>query len=757
MASESATSQVIGKPIDRTDGRQKVTGQALYAADFPARNIAYAVAFQSTIASGRVKSIDSAEARRQPGVLAVITHENAPALHRVSMDHTLGKPGQTFLPLQGDEIHYAGQYLGMVVAETITQALHAAALVKVDYEPQTPVVHMEEALDRSFTPKKMGRGAKTTSNRGEPDNALAGAAVKIDQTYTTPIENHNPMELSATIASWEGNRLTLHDATQWVFGVRSVVSTWLGIPGDQVRVIDPFVGGGFGCKGSMWPHIVLSAIAARQVNRPVKLVLTRSQMFTCVGYRPRTIQRVALGADAQGKLISVIHECTSQTSSWKDEWVEAATEQSRMLYSCPNVRTNQKLAPVNANTPTQMRAPGHATGTFALEVAMDELAYAAGIDPLELRLRNYAERDENEQKPFSSKALRDCYRQASERFGWRSRNPQPGSMRDGNWLVGWGMATATYPTNQMEASAKVRILADGRVVVSTAAHDLGTGAYTILAQIAADTLDVPIENVKVELADTVLPEAPGAGGSQTTASVGSAVNAACQKALSALKERASADPASPLSGKEAKTITVNDGRIFLKDSPSSGESIADLLRRNGGRPIEGKSDVSPPAKPNAEDEDAGAAQNVEQFSKHAWGAQFAEVRIDPQLGHIRVARWVGAFAGGRILNAKTAHSQIMGGIVWGISMALLEHTVYDPNRAKVVNDNLADYMVPVNADIPPIDCFFVEERDEHVNPIGVKGIGELGITGAAAAIANAVYHATGKRLRDLPITLDRLI
>lgn len=760
MPSETAqktTSQIIGKPLDRADGRQKVTGQALYAADFRTRDVAFAVAFQSTIANGRIKSIDSTQARRQPGILAVITHENAPRLHRVSMDHTPGKPGQTFLPLQGDEIHYAGQYVGLVVAETISQALHAAGLVKVDYESHEPVVHLEDALGESFVPRKMGRSDKPTSDRGDPDKALADAAIRIDQTYTTPIENHNPMELSATIASWAGDRLTLHDATQWVYGVRSVVSTWLGLPSDQVRVIDPFVGGGFGCKGSMWPHIVLSAIAARQVNRPVKLVLTRSQMFTCIGYRPKTIQRVALGADGQGKLSTILHECTSQTSRWKDEWVETATKQSRMLYSCPNVRTVQKLAPVNANTPTQMRAPGHATGTFALEVAMDELAYATGVDPVELRLRNYAERDEDEKKPFSSKGLRECYRQAAERFGWQSRNPAPGSMRDGDWLIGWGMATATYPTNQQEASAKVRILADGRVVVGTAAHDLGTGTYTILAQIAADTLGVPVDKVKVELADTVLPQAPVAGGSQTAASAGSAVKAASGKALSALKERATADSASPVAGKEAKAVAVENGRIFLKANPSTGESIADLLRRNGGRPVEGKSDVSPAAKPNAQEEDAGATQNVEQYSKHAWGAQFVEVRIDPQLGHIRVARWVGAFAAGRILNPKTARSQIMGGIVWGISMALFEHTVYDPNRAKVVNDNLADYLVPVNADIPPIDCFFVEEKDEHVNPIGVKGIGELGNTGSAAAVANAVYHATGKRLRDLPITLDRLI
>jgi xanthine dehydrogenase YagR molybdenum-binding subunit len=751
------SSQVVGKPLDRVDGRQKVTGRALYASDFPVQNPAYAVAFQSTIARGKVLSIDASEAQRHPGVIAVITHENAPKLYRVSMDHITGKPGQTFLPLQGNQIHYAGQYLGLVVAETITAALHAASLVKVTYAQEKPVVRLEDALDDTFVPKKMGRGDKPAKERGQPDQALATAAVKIDQTYTTPIENHNPMEMSATTASWDAgsDRLTLYDASQWVYGSRAVVATWLGLPNDQVRVIDPYVGGGFGCKGSIWPHVGLAAIAARHVKRPVKLILTRSQMFTCVGYRPKTIQRIALGAGADGKLTSIIHETTSQTSMWRDEWVETSTRQTRMLYSCPNVRTTQKLAPVNANTPTQMRAPGHATGTFALEVAMDELAYATGIDPVELRLRNYAERDEDEDKPFSSKALRECYTKGAERFGWASRNPKPRATSDGDWLIGWGMGTATYPTNQVEAQVRVRLLADGRAIVSTASHDLGTGAYTILTQIAADELGLPPDRVKVELGDTALPEGPGAGGSQTSASTGSAVKRACTQTLQKLKERATADEASPLKGRSAPEMAVAEGRIFLKDNPATGETIADLLRRNGSRPLEGRSDVSPPVAHQTED--TSPAQPREQFSKHAWGAAFADVRVNQKLGEVRVERVVGAYAGGRILNPKTARSQIIGGIVWGIGMALREQTIYDPIHAKVVNDNLAEYLVPVNADVHKIDVLFVDEPDEHVNDIGAKGIGELGNTGIAAAIANAVYHATGKRLRDVPITLDQLL
>jgi xanthine dehydrogenase YagR molybdenum-binding subunit len=744
-----STQEFIGKPVNRVDGRRKVTGHARYAADFPVPNLAYAVGVQSPIAKGRITSIDGAKALAEPGVLGLLTHQNSPPLAQVTMEHQVGKPGQTFIPLQSDDVAYAGQYVAVIVADSVAAAEHAAALVKVSYEEQPAVIHMEHALGSSFEPKKMGRGDPAASDRGKPDEALASAAVKIDQTYTTPIENHNPMELSATIAAWDGDRLTLYDATQWVYGVRAVIASFLGSDQKNIRVIDPFVGGGFGCKGSIWPHEVLAALAAQHVGRPVKFVLTRSQMFTCIGYRPRTIQRVALGADAKGKLTATIHECTSQTSSWRDEWVETATRLTRMLYSCANVRTIQKLAAVNANTPTQMRAPGHATGTFALEVAMDELAAAVNVDPVELRLLNYAEMDEDQKIPFSSKALRECYRQGAERFGWSKRNPKPGSMRDGKTLIGWGMGTATYPTNRQPSGAKVRLSTDGRVVVSCAAHDLGTGTYTTLTQIAAETLGVPMKDVSVELADTVLPQAPVAGGSQTSASVGPAVKTACEHLIEALKDKAIADHASPLFNAGKEQIAVADGRIFHAQNPGSGEALADLLRRNDGKPVEGSTEA-PPQK-------SSEKKPKPDFSKHAWGAQFVEVRIDPRLGEIRIGRAIGAFAAGQILNAKTARSQLMGGMVWGISAALMERTVYDPDRGKVVNDNLADYLVPVNADIPPIDVLFVEEKDEHVNSLGVKGIGELGITGIEAAIANAVFHATGKRLRDLPITLEQLL
>jgi xanthine dehydrogenase YagR molybdenum-binding subunit len=749
--------KVVGTPIDRVDGRAKVTGQARYAADFPSTNLAYAVAFQSSIARGRVQSIDAAVARRQSGVLAIITHENAPPLHRVSMDHQEGKPGQTYLPLQDDQIHYAGQYLGMVVANSFTAARDAAMLINISYEPQPPTLRIEDAIDQAFAPTKMGRSEKPVYQRGNPDAALSAAPIQLTQTYTTPIENHNPMELSATLASWNGDKLTLYNATQFVYGSRSIVSTWLGISQDDVRVIDPFVGGGFGCKGSAWPHEVMAAIAAKMVGRPVKLVLSRRQMFTCVGYRSRTIQRISLAAEKDGRLTAIIHDCTSQAPPWKDQWAEPATTPTRMLYACPNLRTSQKLVPVNANTPTQMRAPGLATGTFALEVAMDELAAAAGIDPVELRLINYAEKDPGTGLPWSSKALRECYEQGAARFGWRERNPKIASMRDGERLVGYGMATATYPTNQQEATAKAEIRSDGAATISTAAHDLGTGAYTILSQVASDALGIPVEQIQVKLGDSRLPNAPGAGGSQTSASAGSAVLAACRKAQAALKERAIADSQSPFFQKQSKSIRVSMGKIEMADDASISETISALLQRNGGRPVSATATVGPPSKPGDSDQPPTDPENIERYSKHAWGAQFAEVQIDPTLRELRVTRLLGAFAAGKILNPKTARSQIIGAMVWGLGMGLLEQTVYDPQRGQVVTDSLADYMVPVNADIHSIDCFFVEEIDTMVNPLGVKGIGEIGITGVAAAISNAVFHATGRRIRDLPITLDKIL
>lgn len=731
--------EIIGKPLDRTDGRAKVTGQARYAAEARVDNLAHCIAFTSTIAKGRIADIDTSAAEASPGVLKVITHKNAPTLKDLvrGTKGVTGQAGQTHLPLQDDKVRYAGQYIGLVIAETLAQAQHAASLVKVKYaDVERPVIDPRDAMP------PVAAGGRDPS-RGDAEGALASAPVKIEQTYTTPIEHHNPIEMHATVAAWDGDRLTLYDATQHIMGTRSVTAHIIGAPQDNVRAISPFLGAGYGCKGSIWPHVPLAAAAAKMVGRPVKFVVTRQQMFSQTGFRPKTIQKISLGADHDGKLAAIIHENVSQTSQF-DNWTESSTRQTDYLYACPNVRTSQKLAKTDTNTPCQMRAPGIASGMAVLEAAMDELAYALKIDPLELRLRNYAETDQAESKPYSSKALRQCYQQAAERFGWSKRNPEPRSMKDGNVLIGWGMATATYPTHQGAAHVNIRLFPDGRALVTSATQDLGTGTYTIMTQIAADALGLAVEKVKFELGDSLFPTAPVSGGSQTAASVGNAILAAADEARSKLATMATQDPKSPFAQKLPDEIRFQGGRIFLKDDPSKGETLADLLGRNGNRPL----DVTGDAKATTE------SQN---YAKHAWGAQFCEVRVDEQLAQIRVSRWVAAFAAGRVLNEKTARSQVMGAIVMGIGMGLLEHTILDPNTGKVVTDNLADYLVPTNRDIPSIDCFFVEEPDPHVSPLGAKGVGELGIAGAPGAVANAVYHATGKRIRDYPITVEAIL
>jgi xanthine dehydrogenase YagR molybdenum-binding subunit len=491
----------------------------------------------------------------------------------------------------------------------------------------------------------------------------------------------------------------------------------------------------------MWPHTALAAMAAKLVGRPVKLVVSRPQMFGSVGYRPRTVQRVALGATRDGRLVAGIHETTSQTSTF-DEFTEPTELVSRSLYAVPNVRTVHTNVRLNVATPTFMRAPGESSGSFALESALDELAVALDIDPLELRLKNYAERDQEENKPYSTKSLRACYLAAAERFGWSKRNPTPGSMRDGNDLIGFGMATSTYPTNRSEASAVARLSSDGSATVQSGSQDLGTGAYTIFTQLSAETLGLPVTRVRFDLGDTNMPPTPVSGGSQTTASVGSAVYAACKALLGKAIEMAVADKASPLFGLPPSTIVAQNGGLVSQTDAARGESFAQLLGRHKTTALEAYAT----AKPDEEDP----------YSKHAFGAQFAEVRVDADLGIVRVSRMVGAFASGRILNAKTARSQYLGGMVWGVAMALHEETRTDVRTGRITTANLADYLVPVNADIQAIDVIIVPEDDEHVNPIGVKGIGEIGIVGGAAAIANAVYNATGNRIRDLPITPDKI-
>lgn len=729
----------IGRPLDRADGRAKVTGALRYSAEVPYPNLAHAVMVLSTIPSGRIHTIDASAALRQPGVLQVFTHENAPRV--TGSKGPKDDNARIIAVLQDDHVRYDRQPVALVVADTLERATDAASLVRVRYGATDAFTRFEHA--DAFTPANVQHVA-AVEDRGDPRGAFAAAPVRVDNVYTTPAEHHNPMEPHATVAAWDGDNLTLHDATQGVFATRKRVAEVFGIPLSHVRVICPFIGGGFGCKGSTWPHTVLAAMAAKALHRPVKLVLDRPQMFGSVGWRPRTEQRVALGAARDGKLVSTIHTAKTNTSVF-DIFVEPSTVLTKMLYDVPNLRVAQTLVRMNVSTPTYMRAPGESSGSFALESAMDELAYAAGIDPLELRLRNYAETDPGEKIPFSSKSLRECYRVAAERFGWSRRAAQPRSMRAGDELVGYGMATATYPTNRSMASALVRISADGSAHALAGTQDIGTGSYTVFRQVAADGVGLPFERVHFDLGDTNMPMTPVSGGSQTAASVSSAVFAAAQVARDNVLAFAAADASSPLYGKTSDDVTVQDGRFALKSDPSRGETYAAILTRHPVGEIEGRADSAP------------AADAKKLHSMHAFGAQFAEVRVDPQLGTVRVARMISAFASGRILNRKTARSQYLGGMTWAIGMALHEVTRMDLRNGRIMNANLADYLVPVHADVPALEAIVVDEEDPYVNPLGVKGIGEIGIVGGAAAIANAVFHATGKRIRDLPIQPDKLV
>jgi xanthine dehydrogenase YagR molybdenum-binding subunit len=728
----------IGSALDRADGRAKITGAARYSAENAFPNLAYAALVLSTVSAGRIERIETDAARRAPGVLAVYTHENAP-LAKQEKD-----PKQQVwrnLPLlQDDEVRYDRQPIGLVVADTYERAIDAASLVGVTYTPTSATTDFAHA--EAFVPPDAGKGPEVDV-RGEPDGALGSAAIRVDNVYSTPQEHHNPMEPHATVALWEGDSLTVYDATQGIFPTRQRLAYVFDIPVTQVRVICPFVGGGFGCKGSVWPHTALAALAARALKRPVKVALDRPQMFGSCGYRPITEQRVALGADRSGKLVSTIHEVKSNTSMF-DLFVEPSTAITRMLYAVPNLRVKQTLVRMNFGTPTFMRAPGESSGSFALESAMDELAYAVGIDPVELRLRNYADVDPSEKLPFSSKSLRACYSAAADRFGWSKRTAAPGSMRAGNDLIGWGMASASYPTNRSKASALVRVAADGSVHAQAGTQDLGTGSYTVFAQVAADGLGVPVERVRFELGDTNMPQTPVSGGSQTAASVGPAVFAAARDARDKVLALAAADQRSPLHGAAPGDVTVAAGRFALRSDPSKGETYAEILTRSGGD-VESRADA------------ALDPETKKQYSMHAFGAQFAEVRVDADTRMVRVTRMVSAFASGHILNPKTANSQYIGGMTWAIGMALHEATRTDLRTGRVMNANLGEYLVPVNADVPALEAIIIDEDDPHVNPLGVKGIGEIGIVGGAAAIANAVFHATGKRVRDLPIQPDKLI
>jgi xanthine dehydrogenase YagR molybdenum-binding subunit len=743
-------SGVIGKPIDRVDGRKKITGAAKYAAEFKRDRLTHAVMVQSTIAKGRIVSIDAAAAKRAPGVIAVLSHQNSLKLKKGESGPKAeplqsGKMGEDRLPFSDDVIHYAGQHVALVVADTLDHARHAASLVKVRYQEEKPALTIEEAMSTAYSPKA-SFGRPLQHERGDVEAALAApGAVKLRQTYTTPVETNNPMEPSATVASWDGDKLTVADATQGVMGTRGILAQVFGIPKENVRVLCPYTGGGFGCKGFVWSHTMIAAMAAKMTGRPVQLNLTRQQMFTSVGHRPPTRQTISLAANKDGKLTALRHE-TLQPTSTTTEFIEpCGLTTSKMIYSCENVAIPHKLVKVNVGPPTPMRAPGDCPGSFAIESAMDELAYELGMDPLELRLRNYAEMDEGEKKPWSSKHLKECYQRGAEMFGWSKRDPKPGSMKDGDMLVGWGMATALYPGNRRPASARARLTPDGRALVQACTQDLGTGSYTVFTQVAADALGLPVERVTFELGDSEFPEAPGSGGSNSAASVSEAVYQVGGAIRTKLAAIATSDPESPLAGRTADQLTLADGRLVLASDPSRGIAIADLVRRSRMPAVEAEVHVKP------EDE------KTKKYSIHSWGAQLCEVRIDPLLPRVQVSRWVSVIDVGRVLNTKLSRSQVMGGVTMGIGMALMEHTVYDPRTGWPVTDNFADYLIPVNADFGSFEVELLNHPDPVINTLGCRGVGEIGITGVAAAIANAVYHATGKRVRDLPITIEKLV
>jgi xanthine dehydrogenase YagR molybdenum-binding subunit len=654
-----------------------------------------------------------------------------------------GAAVQTVLPLQNEMIHYAG-HVALVVAETLEQAQYASRLVRVDYEAQAPRVDLEARMNEAYPSQPMFGTVPPDSLRGDPSRGLSEAEMRVEQTYTTPIEHHNPMEPHAAIAAWDADGgLTVDDTSQGVHTTRQGLAEAFGLPLEKVRVICPFVGGAFGTKGGLWPYTVLTAIAAHHVGRPVKLVLTRAEMYTSVGYRSQTVQDMHLGARRDGTLTAIVHHSTAIGSD-VGEFPETCPEVTKVLYACPNLETQIRLVRLDLGVPTFMRAPGEATGSFALESAMDELAYALGMDPIEVRLRNYAETDPDSGKPWSSKGLRECYTQAADRFGWARRNPEPRSMRDGRWLVGMGMATASYPTAGFPADARATIRADGRAVVRNGTADLGTGQYTVMTQVASDALGLPPERVSFELGDTDMPFGSLAGGSSGVRSVGPAVRLAAEAARAKLLKLATGDEDSPLAGYGPDAIGAEGGQLFLTHDPSKRESYAAIMARHALEEVTGEGSVDAVSMPNG-------------HQVNAFGAQFVEVRVDPDLGLVRVNRAVGAFEIGRAINPKTARSQAIGGIVFGIGMALLERTAIHPEFGKVVSPNLAGYLLPVHADVPAIDAFFVDVPDPYVNSLGAKGVGELGITGVAAAIANAVFHATGTRVRDLPIIPERLL
>jgi xanthine dehydrogenase YagR molybdenum-binding subunit len=729
----------LGKPADRADGQVKVTGAARYAAEYQPEGLVHGVVVSSSIAKGRIIRLNTGAARLVPGVLEVFTHENMPGLARFDLSYKdMAAPsGSPFRPLHSPEIRFSMQPIALVVAETPEQARYGASLVQAVYETEAPQTDLKTQLDQAYQPDK-------PVSRGNFAEAFNRAEVQLEAEYFHGAEHHNPLELHAATVVYEPDGgLTVYDKSQGVINSWHYLSMVFGVPKKKVRVLSPYVGGAFGSGLRPQYPLFLAVLAARELKRPVQVVLSRQQMFS-FGHRPGTLQQLALGAARDGTLQALRHQVWSETSRFED-YSEMVTDWSGKVYRCQHVLLEQHLVALDVPTPMDMRAPGGATGMFALECALDELAEKLALDPLDLRLKNYAEEDQSKGKPYSSKELRECYRQGAERFGWRRRPAVPRSMREGPQLVGWGMATGCWMVQQKPARARAVLSAAGVLTVSSATADMGTGTYTIMAQIAAQTLGLPLEQVKFELGDSALPLAPNAGGSETAASIGSAVQRVCEKLKHTLLQFSRHLENSPFTVAHPNEVTFTGGQIKLNSDPTQALYLTDIMRRRELDTLEETVTLMPNL----------LTQRKYAFNSHS--AVFVEVKVDEDLGTVQVSRVVSAVAAGRILNPKTARSQILGGVVWGIGMALQEDSVLDHQFGRFMNHDLAGYHVPVHADMPEIEVLFVEEHDPVVNPLGVKGVGEIGLVGVAAAIANAVYHATGKRIRELPITLDKLL
>ncbi|MGC9441864.1 xanthine dehydrogenase family protein molybdopterin-binding subunit [Streptomyces sp. WG5] len=693
----TGTETVLGAPVERREGREKVTGTARYAAEFDAPGRAQAWPVPAAVARGRVTGVDTAPALALPGVLAVLTHENTPRL---------GDPDDPTLSLlQSPHVPHRGWFVGLVVAETLEAARAGAAAVRVTYEAENHDVTLTASHPEAYVPESANGGFPAVSGHGDPDGAFASSATRVDVEYRIPPLHNHPMEPHTSTAWWEGDRVTVHSSSQGTSAVRTELARLFELPEDRITVRSEHVGGGFGSKGTPRPDVVLAVMAARETGRPVTVALPRRYLPAVIGHRAPTLHRLRLGADADGRLTSLVHEVTTHTSRVK-EFVEQAAVPARVMYAAPALRTLHRVTPLDVPTPSWMRAPGECPGMYALESAVDELAVALGMDPVELRIRNEPDTEPDSGKPFSSRHLVECLREGARRFGWEDRDPRPGAGSAGPLLAGTGVAAATYPVMVSPCAATARALPDGGFLVRVNATDIGTGARTVCSQIAADALGVPLDRVRIDVADSGIGFAPMAGGSSGTASWGWAVHEACVRLT---------------------------GRLAEHSGPLPDEGIA------------------------ADADTSGTADAESPFARHAFGAHFAEVTVDTVTGEVRVTRLLGVFAAGRILNARTARSQFIGGLTMGLGMALTEDSTVDPAFGDFAESDLASYHVPAHADVASVEAHWLDEDDTHLNPMGSKGIGEIGIVGSAAAVGNAVHHATGIRFRELPLTPDRVL